>query len=244
MDFNHFRNTKLCLLWTTLLVVMFALITMVAFAEVPPEPDEKQIVFSFAQTGDNMTVGAMLGLPFHREKLNGYAVLSGQHVHDDGETDATQRLGYLEAGVPIKNFEVNGFVKALRNSERDLERQIDYGYFIQLPTFTIERGTFRKRYWVLSAGFGNFARHEIEELAAEAQTSFNWKAFVRAGHSSGLSVQFETTSASDFSDREYSLTPSTSIEVFDRVNVDLSAVIIHADEQTHINSLIGVKLTF
>ncbi len=244
MSFNDFRNTKMWRIFTTLIVLMFSVITIAAFAEVPPEPDEKQVVVSFAQTGNNLTVGALIGVPFEREKLNGYAVLSGQHIHDDGETDATQRLGYLEAGVPLRSFEFNGFVKALTNSERDLDRQIDYGYFIQLPKIRIERGQFGRRSWVFSAGFGNFARNEIAELEVDAHTSFNWKAFVRALHSSGLSLQFETTSAVDFSDPEYSLTPSTSIEVFDQVNVDLSAVIIHADERTHINSLIGVKLTF
>ena len=244
MHFNVFQNTKLWLFFTTLVILLFATITLVTFAEVPPEPDERQVVVSFAQTGNNMTIGAMIGMPFERKHLNGYLVLNGQHVHDDGQTEATQRLAYLEAGVPIRSLEFNGFVKALRNSERDLDRQIDYGYFIQLPQIEIQRGRFGFRRWVFSAGFGNFARNEIQELAAEAHTSFNWKAFVRALHSSGLSLQFETTTEVDFSDPEYSLTPSTSIEVFERVNVDISAVIIHADQHTHINSLIGVKLTF
>lgn len=225
--------------WVILFIFLFILIPPM-FAEVPPQPDCPNISVSVAHTGDNSTVGLTGAVPFEKGKLDGYIALSGHHVHDGtAGTDVTTRLGYVEAGISVKQFELNGFVKALKNSERDLNRQIDYGYFIQF------HGKNRKvRRWNISAGLGNFARSEIMEISQAEHTSFNWKAFVRLQNRRGLSIQFETTSDVSLNDFEYILSPSHSFTLSDKLNLDVDVNLLWADDAFYSSSLIGATFSF
>lgn len=219
------------------LTLLFCLAMFPCLAEVPPAPTETELSFTLHSSSNNITAGAAFAAPFDRQRFNGYLVVSGQHMHASGETHAANRLAYLEAGIPIRRLEANGFFKVLGNADREIDRQMDYGYFV-------EAHAIKRRNWSFSAGLGNFARNEIKELEVEAGSTFHWKFFVRAEHQSGFALQYETTSAVDWTDLEYSLTPNFSIEVSDRINIGLTAVIMHADADTHIRSSIATKIRF
>ena len=225
--------TSFILLITTVLFITSA------FSEVPPEPNTAEIGVSVVHSGNNATFSTVIAIPFDRS-ISGYLALSGQHVHDDGESDLTTRLAYIEAGLPIKRFEINGFAKALSNTERGLERQIDYGYFVQLNS----KQRRRVARWNFSAGFGNFARNEIVELAEDAHTSFNWKAFLRAQNIRGLALQFDVNSNIDLSDFEYTLSPSHSFDISDRFNLSVDVNLIWADDTFHSSSTLNGNVLF
>lgn len=218
-------------------ITLFLLLVLPCMAEVPPAPTETELSFTLNSSAENITGGIQFGMPFDRDRLNGYFILSGQHIHAAGETHTASRLAYLEAGIPIRRLEINGFAKVLGNSDRDIDRQIDYGYFL-------EAHALKRRNLSFSIGLGNFARHEILELQEEAGSTFNWTAFLRVSHPSGFALQYQTTAELSFDDIEHTLTPNFSIEVSDRVNLGVSGVLMFADGETHLSSMTAVKVVF
>lgn len=208
-----------------------------AVAEVPPEPPVPELTLALSSANDAVSAGAAFACPFEKRFLNGYFAVTAQHIHVGGETHQSQRLVYLEAGVPFRALEFNVFGKVLNNRDRDLGRQSDGGYFVQVHGK--HRGALR-----FSGGFGNFARHEITELSAAAQSTFHWKLFVRVMHTRGLTVQYETNMGIDLGDREHSLTPQYSAKITERLHLTVSGVLIHADDLLHSSFNIGAKMTF
>ncbi|MEG9862148.1 MAG: hypothetical protein V6Z81_06555 [Parvularculales bacterium] len=217
-----------------LFVVFTTLIN--AFGEVPPAPSEKEVGVSWAHAGGDSTIGVSIGVPFEH-RINGYLIAETQHIHVDGETESVQRLLYTEVGLPVRRFEVNAFAKGLRNTERDVDLQTDFGYFLQLPEI-------QRRLWSFSAGLGNFARNEIPELAAEAETTFNWTAFIRVRNARGVSMQYQVNIGVDGSDLEHSFTKNSSLRLGERLSLNVNLTLMFADNDVHTASRIGAKLRF
>lgn len=230
---NHIITFAIFMLW-----IIIGLFLSFAFAEVPPPPDCPEISLNISHAGDNSTIGLTAGTPFAKDKVDGYIAFSGQHVHNGVQgTDVATRVVYAEAGLKVlQKLEFNVYGKALRNSERDLDRQLDGGYFLELHAYDFPK---RK----LSAGFGNFARHEITELSEDAQATFNWSLFVRKQRGA-FTAQYTLTSQSDFSDWEHTLAPSWDFQVKDNFALTINLLLIHADEMTHTSSQIGATYKF
>lgn len=217
---------------------IFILFVSISIGEVPPPPDCANISVSVAHTGDNSTVGLTAGSPFEKGLLDGYVVLSGQHIQDSAQdASVSSRVFYVESGIKmLERLELSVFGKVLRNSERAIDRQLDYGYFVELHALDLPK---RK----LSAGFGNFARNEIEELSAAAQSTFHWSFFLRKQFSS-FTAQYTLTAQSDFSDWEHTLMPSWDLQIKDNLSVSIDLTLIRADGLTHTASQTGLTYKF
>lgn len=218
--------------WIFLLLIVVGL----SHGETPPAPEQREIGVSWAHSGDDSTIGAIIGIPFDN-RINGYLIGQTTHIHVDGETESVQRLGYIEAGLPVRRFEISGFAKALRNTERDVDRQLDFGYFVELPEV-------KRRLWALRAGLGNFARNEIPELAADAETTFNWTAFIRVRNARGVSMQYQFNLGATGDDPEHIFTKNSSLRLGERLSLDLNFTLMFADNDVHTASAISTKLKF
>lgn len=221
-----------------LLAILFIVFTTLinAFGEVPPAPEAKEVGVSWAHAGGDSTIGVLVGIPFEH-RINGYLIAQTQHIHVDGETESVQRLLYTEVGLPVRRFELNAFAKGLRNTERDVDLQTDFGYFLQFPEI-------QRRLWSFSAGLGNFARNEIPELAVEAETTFNWTAFIRVRNARGVSMQYQFNVGATGDDPEHIFTKNSSLRLGERLSLDLNLTLMFADSDVHTASLISTKLRF
>ena len=197
--------------------------------------DEAQIAGTYSQAGNTISLGLLVGTPI--DAINGFAYGDWQRAQDEGEVLAENATLYLEGGVPIFGFALNGYVKGLKDEGRIEGWQRDYGYFLRLPEY-------KWRGFILTGGGGNFARQEIPEIGVEAMTSFNWRGFLQFKHISGLNLLIETTSTLGLKDPEFRLLPFTSIEVGDHFTLDLSLEILRADGETHNQVMIAGKKTF
>lgn len=228
MHFNHFQNTKMWLFFTTLVVVLFAIITVVTFADVPPEPTTPEITVNFAHSGQKTTAGLIAAYPFEYNRLNGYATITGHHVHDGEETDISNRVVYLETGIRVhERVDLTLFGQSVRNSERDA-RDTDGGYFIEC--FLLKE-TDRK----VSIGAGNFARNGLD--------TYHWRFFVRKQFGN-FTAQYNLTSPTDLSELEHIWSPSIAFQVSTWLLLDIDFQWIHSDGEAHTQSALGVKVTF
>ena len=219
---------------------MFGILLM-AFLMVPlsgysmSSIDEPQVAGTYTQAGDTQSFGILGGLPINA--INGFIYGDWQRSTNDGIVLEENTILYLEGGVELRGFDLNGYVKGLRDEGRVFGWQRDYGYFVRIPD--IRSGAFS-----FTAGAGNFARHEIPELDVEAETSFNWRGFFEVKHDSGLHLLLETTSTLNLEDPEFRAVPFTSIEVGESFTLDLSVEILRADGKTHTQTIIAGKKTF
>lgn len=197
--------------------------------------DEAQVAGTYSQAGATEAIGILAGLPI--DVINGYIYGDWQRSSSDDVVLEENATLYIEGGVKLFGFDLNGYAKGLRDEGRVLGWQRDYGYFIRIPDLQTKGFTF-------TGGAGNFARQEIPELDVEAETSFNWRGFVEVKHEIGLHLLLETTSTLNLEDPEFRAVPFTSIEVGDDFTLDLSFEILRADGETHTQTIIAGKKTF
>lgn len=220
-------------------VISFFIIVMCvlpAMAETPPPPDSTSVGITFTHSKDVLNIGTTIGLPFDTEKINGYTAMTAQQTRIEGADKAVQRLFYTEVGLPIRMFEINAFVQALRNTQRDLDQQYNYGYFIHWIPAPTDKFQF-------SAGYGNFARNEIVETGDAAHTTFNHKFFIRLKSERNFSLLFEYLPAIDFETSEVYITPQLNWKISDKLSLNLLMSWVW-DEDSHHQSITTLSWRF
>lgn len=199
------------------------------------EITEPQIGGTYTQADTTQTYGLLVGTPL--DVINGFAYADWQRASDDGEVLAENSTLYLEGGIPVHTFALSGYVKGTRDEGRIEGWQRDAGYFLRLPEYQVKGLT-------VTGGGGNFARNEIPELGLDADTTFNWRAFVELKHSLGLNLLLESNATIDFENPEFTATPFTSIEVGSHFTLDLSVEVLRSKGEFHTTTLIAGKKTF
>ena len=148
-------------------LVVFSIVCTLAYCEV--EIDEPQVAGTFIQNGEVNTIGLLVGSPI--DAINGFAYGDWQRSVNAGEVLTDNSTLYLEGGLPIKGFGLQGYLKGEKDAGRIEGWRRDYGYFVRTPSADI--GGIH-----IEGGAGNFARQEIPEIDVEADTTFNWRAFL------------------------------------------------------------------
>ena len=216
----------------SIMVLVFFVICTMAYCEV--EIDESQVAVSFLQDGGVNSIGLLAGTPL--DAINGFAYGDWQRFTNEGIVLTDSTVLYLEGGVPIPFIggKLQGYLKGEKDDGRIEGWRRDYGYFWRTPSVEV----FGLH---IDGGMGNFARVEIPEIDIEADTSFNWRAFLQVQHPSGISVLFETTSALNLKNPDFKVKPFTSVEIGDGLNFDFALEILREDGVTHRSTIMGFK---
>ena len=217
----------------TLLFMMLIWVGTV-YGQLPTEVNEPSIAGTFAQSGENVTLGLIAGVPI--EQINGHAALFAQRSIEGEETLSETLNAYIQGGVKLRGFEFNTFVDLLRNIDRGLQ-QAQSGYFVQFPTYRIGN-------WEGAGGAGNVARTrdalaaatgksgtELKVAVVEGGQSVNWYAFTNLTHPSGWNFSLKSLPAIDFSSAEFTGTIASSWAIANNFTFDVTYEGIYETER-------------
>ena len=228
-------------LYMLLVILMFCVVNV--YGQLPSEVNEPSIAGTFAQSGENVTLGLIAGVPI--EKINGHAALFAQRSMEGEETLAETINAYVQAGVEIKGFELNTFVDLLRNIDRGLQ-QAQSGYFVQFPKYKAGN-------WEGAGGAGNVARTrealaaatgkagtDLEVAVITGGQSVNWYAFTNLTHPSGWNFSLKSLPTLDLSSAEFTGTIASSWAIANNFTFDVTLEMIFETERKKVfNSLLG-----
>ena len=226
----------------TLLFMMLIWVGTV-YGQLPTEVNEPSIAGTFAQSGENVTLGLIAGVPL--EKINGHAALFAQQSMEGEETLAETINAYVQGGVKLRGFELNTFVDLLRNIDREVQ-QAQTGYFVQFPKYKVGN-------WEGAGGAGNVARTrealaaatgrsgaDLEAAVITGGQSVNWFAFTNLTHPSGWNFSFKSIKAIDLSSAELTGTIASSWAIANNFTFDVTYEGIYETERDKFfGSLLG-----
>lgn len=224
------------------LVIMMVIWVGAVYGQLPTEVNEPSIAGTFAQSGENVTLGLIAGVPI--EQINGHAAIFAQRSMEGEETLAETINAYVQAGVELKGFELNTFIDLLRNIDRGLQ-QAQSGYFVQFPTYRIGS-------WEGAGGAGNVARSrealaaatgrsgaDLEAAVITGGQSVNWYAFTNLTHPSGWNFSLKSLPALDLSSAEFTGTIASSWAIANNFTFDVTYEAIYETER---RKVFGVML--
>ena len=224
------------------LVIMMVIWVGAVYGQLPTEVNEPSIAGTFAQSGENVTLGLIAGVPI--EQINGHAAVFAQRSMEGEETLAETINAYVQGGVEFRGFELNTFVDLLRNIDRGLQ-QAQSGYFVQFPKYKVGS-------WEGAGGAGNVARTrealaaatgksgtELEVAVIEGGQSVNWYAFTNLTHPSGWNFSLKSLPALDLSRAEFTGTIASSWAIANNFTFDVTYEAIYETER---RKVFGVML--
>ena len=232
-DYNHFRTTKILLILSAMLV-MFSMLTIAAFAQVPAQVDNFSLGGTFSQAGGDLNLGFLGGVPL--EPINGHLAWFLQRDTSDGIVLSETLNAHIQGGVSKWGWELNLFSDALRDIDRELQ-QVEYGYFLQPPVLKLGA-------WNGIAGVGNAAQSR-EAVAAQTGlsgaeldaavaggTTLNWFGFVNLNHPGwDVDVSLKVLPRIDFSDAEVTGMVSTRFDLGKGFSFDVAYQSVYETER-------------
>ena len=225
------------------LLVMMVIWVGVVYGQLPTEVNEPSIAGTFAQSGENVTLGLIAGVPI--EQINGHAAVFAQRSMDGEETLAETINAYVQGGVKLRGFEVNTFVDLLRSIDREIQ-QAQTGYFVQFPKYKVGN-------WEGAGGAGNVARTrealaaatgrsgaDLEAAVITGGQSVNWFAFTNLTHPSGWNFSLKSLPTLDLSSAEFTGTIASSWAINRNFTFDVTYEAIYETERKKVfSSLLG-----
>ena len=263
------------IVWAVALLFMMLFSTILAHAQLPATVDEASIAGTFNQIAGVRGWGLLGAAPFRTGAVSGNvsAIAQGGGNIIRGKYHA--EAGITANGFDFKLY-TDGTFKGYAAS--DLGRQADIGLAIEFPDFDVGGFHATGGAGVFGRNAGAFgppnARDDLENLGYDptsldgraletlhppptglsfkAGNSLNLLAYILLKHPKGFSVAVkampELAGAGDNPVHQLIVTPSTSIEVRDNVNIELGADIglqtFNDKIERELATLVAVKLSF
>lgn len=256
-----------------LTIVLYSAIT--AHAQLPATVDEVSVAGTFNQIASARGWGLLGAAPFQTGAVNGNvsAIAQGGGNIIRGKYHAEAGITFSDFDFKLYT---DGTFKGY--SARDLGRQADVGLAVEFPDFDVAGFHATGGAGVFGRNAGQFgppnARDDLENLGYDPNTldgrnletlnppptglsfkagnSLNLLAYVLLKHPKGFNVAVkampELAGAGDNPVHQLIITPSTSIEVRDNVNIELGADIgiqtFNDTIERELATLVAVKLSF
>ena len=259
----------------TLTMALIILLAGNAFAQLPAEVDEVSIAGTFNEIAGVRGWGLLGAVPFGRDTVKGNvsAIAQGGGNIIRGKYHA--EVGYTLRAFDFKLY-TDGTYKGY--AWNDLGRQADVGLAIEFPDFDVAGFQATGGAGVFGRNAGQFgppnARDDLENLGYDSNSldgrdleslspppsglsfkagnSLNLLAYVLLKHPKGFNVAVkampELAGAGDNPVHQLIITPSTSFELRDNVNIELGADIglqtFNGEIESELATLVAVKLSF
>ena len=265
---------KFQFLFLTLIAVLVLSFTQ-AYAQLPAEVDEFSLAATFNQIAGERGWGLLGAVPFGTGNVNGNASAIAQGGGSIIRGKYHAEVGYTLSRFDFKLY-TDGTFKGY--AWDDLGRQADVGVAIEFPDFEIAGFAATGGTGVFGRNAGAFgppnARDDLENLGYDpnsldgrdleslspppsglsfkAGNSLNLLAYVLLKHPKGFNVAFkampELVGAGDNPVHQFIITPSTSFELRDNVNIELGADIglqsFEGEIERELATLVAIKLSF
>ena len=232
-----------------LILMMMGLMAGVAYAQLPSKVDETSLAISYTELAGARAIGVLAAVPYGNESVKGYTATSFQSAGSQLRGKYHSELGKTIANWDFNLF-VDGTFKGY--SVSDLGRQSDVGLAIEMPEFDVGDFHATGGIGIFGRNAGRFgspnALGTLEDngydvdalqglglesvtpaptgLSIKAGNSLNALIYLLFSHPSGLSIQVKALPelvGADHAVHQLLITPATSVELADQVNVELGA---------------------
>ena len=265
----YFQKTRLWF-WAATIVALLLFCGAIAHAQLPSEVDETSVAITFNEIAGNRGWGALGAVPFKNGHVSAIVQGSGNVIRGKYHAEVNFPINVFQ----FKVF-TDGVFKG--STVRDLGRQADVGLAIEVP-FEHGNAKFPISIGVFGRNAGPFgppnARDDLENLGYDPNTldgrdletlnpppsGLSFKAGnsvnllvateVHLPYSVSLGVRLmpELAGAGDNPVHQLIITPSTSFELRDNINLELGADFglqtFDGELETELATLAAVKLSF
>ena len=262
-----YQKTRLWL-WAAMIVGLMMICGALAHAQLPSDVDETSVAITFNEIAGNRGWGALGAVPFK----NGHVSAIAQ-----GGGNVIRGKYHAEVNFPVSAFQFKVFTDGVFKGAtvRDLGRQADVGLAIEVP---FQHGKFPVSIGVFGRNAGPFgppnARDDLENLGYDPNTldgrdletlkpppsGLSFKAgnsvnllvatevHLPYDVSLGVRLMPELAGAGDNPVHQLIITPSTSFELGENINLEFGADFgfqtFNDEIETELATLVAVKLAF